>query len=185
MIGDTAVSTILIVDDDMYNARLLEAMLVARGYATRTAASGPEALAFVAESLPDLILLDIMMPGMDGFEVAQQLKKDDRSAAVPIIMLTALDNREARLKALDMGAEEFLTKPVDRAELWARIKNLLRLKQYRDEAIARAQELEEARRRLEAEIAARKEAEFSLKKINARLEAVEAELEALGHSRRP
>src|SRR5450830_1432034 len=125
-------ATILVVDDDKNNRKLLEVQLSAEDYAVRSAASGEEALASVAEKLPDLILLDIMMPGIDGFEVARRLKADARSRNIPIIMVTALDSRESRLKGLAAGAGEFLSKPVDRAELLVRVGNLLKVKEYQD-----------------------------------------------------
>ncbi|WIM04935.1 MAG: response regulator [Candidatus Nitricoxidivorans perseverans] len=125
-------ATILAVDDDERNLKLLGALLDAEGYAVRFAASGEETLAAVAERLPDLILLDVMMPGIDGFEVARRLKADARSRAIPIVMVTALADRNSRLKGLEAGTEEFLTKPVDRAELQVRVKNLLRIKEYND-----------------------------------------------------
>ncbi|MBI5437728.1 MAG: response regulator [Nitrosomonadales bacterium] len=123
----TKQATILAVDDDEFNLKLLNKMLAVEGYAVRTAASGEEALASVAEQLPDLILLDVMMPGIDGFEVARRLKADARTRSIPIIMVTALEDRESRLKGLENGAEEFLTKPVGRAELQMRVKGLLKL----------------------------------------------------------
>lgn len=125
-------ATILIVDDEPKNIRLLEALLGLEDYLTRSAASGEEALASIKEQAPDLILLDIMMPGMTGYEVASALKADPATANIPIIMVTALTDRDARLTGLNAGAEEFLTKPVDRAELWVRVRNLLRIKEYGD-----------------------------------------------------
>ena len=124
--------TILIVDDEPQNRRLLEALLQPEGYATHSAASGEEALAMAVATPPDLILLDVMMPGMDGYAVAKVLKAHPATSNVPIIMVTAHTDRSARLAGLDAGAEEFLTKPVDRAELWLRVRNLLRLKSYND-----------------------------------------------------
>lgn len=125
-------ATILVVDDDGFNRKLLETMLAAAGYAVRSTASGEEALAAVAEQLPDLILLDVMMPGLDGFEVARRLKDDPRSRPIPIILVTALEDSESRLRGLEAGAEEFLSKPVNRAELQVRIKNMLRVKEFND-----------------------------------------------------
>jgi len=127
-----APATILIVDDESLNVRLLQALLGHEGYVTRTAASGEEALAAVADNPPDLILLDVMMPGLDGREVARSIKSDPLTSKIPIIMVTAQTDREARLAALDAGAEDFLSKPVDRAELWLRVRNLLRLKRLSD-----------------------------------------------------
>lgn len=126
------IATILIVDDEPQNRRLLKALLRPEGYDTVMAASGEEALTVVAQHAPDLILLDIMMPGMDGYAVAKIFKANELTSHIPIIMLTAQIDREARLTGLSAGAEDFLTKPVDRAELWLRVRNLLRLKKYGD-----------------------------------------------------
>ena len=125
-------ATILIVDDEPQNRKLLEALLLPEGYLTQVAASGEEALASVARCAPDLILLDVMMPGMDGYEVASRLKANPVTSSIPIIMVSALADRSARIVGLDTGAEDFLTKPVDRAELWLRVRNLLRLKTFGD-----------------------------------------------------
>ena len=124
--------SILIVDNDSRNRKLLDAMLTPEGYQTSHATSGEEALASVLASAPDLILLDVMMPGMDGYEVTRRLKNDQMTSNIPIIMITAQIDRAARLAGLDSGAEDFLTKPVERAELWLRVRNLLRLKSYGD-----------------------------------------------------
>ena len=123
----TKQATILVVDDDLFNLKLLKTQLVVEGHAVRTASSGEEALVAVAEQMPDLIVLDVMMPGIDGFEVARRLKADSRSRSIPIIMVTALEDNESRLKGLEMGAEDFLTKPVNRTELQMRVKNLLKI----------------------------------------------------------
>jgi diguanylate cyclase (GGDEF)-like protein len=123
---------ILIVDDELSNRKLLEALLRPEGYITLSACNGEEALAMVAQDPPDLILLDVMMPVLDGYQVASLLKADHATANIPIIMVTAQIDRGARLAGLHSGAEEFLTKPVDRAELWLRVRNLLRLKELSD-----------------------------------------------------
>ncbi len=126
-------ATLLIVDDELQVRKLLETLLQYEGYHTQSVASGEEALALVAQQPPDLILLDIMMPGMDGYEVAHQLKGDPATANIPIIMLSALSEPSARLSGLQTGAEEFISKPVERVELWLRVRNLLRLKTYGDQ----------------------------------------------------
>jgi PAS domain S-box-containing protein len=123
---------ILIVDDERANRELLKVMLTPEGFLPLTAASGEDALAMVAQQPPDLILLDIMMPGMDGYQVAAKLKGDLSTRNIPVIMVTALDDRNARMLGLSAGAEDFLTKPVDRAELCVRVRNLLRLKAFGD-----------------------------------------------------
>jgi diguanylate cyclase (GGDEF)-like protein len=128
----TAPASILIVDDEIQNRRLLQALLKPDGYVTRTAASGRQALASIADDPPDLILLDDMMPGINGRDVIRSVKADPATRSIPIIMVTIQTEREARLAALEAGAEEFLTKPVDRAELWLRVRNLLRLKELSD-----------------------------------------------------
>jgi diguanylate cyclase len=126
-------ATLLIVDDEPQVRKLLETLLQHEGYQTLSAASGEEALQLVAQQPPDLILLDIMMPGMDGFEVASQLKNDETTASIPIIMLSALSEPSARVTGLESGAEEFISKPVERVELWLRVRNLLRLKARGDQ----------------------------------------------------
>jgi putative two-component system response regulator len=128
---DNNTARILIVDDDARNVRLLEAMLLAEGHATITAGSGQLAVHVAMIEIPDLILLDVMMPDMNGFEVVEKLKGHAVTQDIPIVMITALDDRESRLYALQAGADEFISKPVDRSELSARVKNLLALSQYR------------------------------------------------------
>jgi PAS domain S-box-containing protein len=123
---------ILIVDDERHNRQLLEVMLAPEGFQLLAAASGAEALAIVDRHPPDVILLDVMMPETDGYCVADKIKSNLATKNIPIIMITALDNREARIQALSAGAEDFLTKPVDRAELCMRVRNLSRLKAYGD-----------------------------------------------------
>ena len=121
---------ILIVDDNANNVKLLEAMLLADGYAPLSATSGKEALRLAAK-LPDLILMDIMMPEMNGFEAVEKLRSNPATRDIPVIMVTSLDDRESRLFALQAGADEFISKPVDRAELALRVRNVLMLKEYR------------------------------------------------------
>jgi PAS domain S-box-containing protein len=123
---------ILIVDDERKNRQLLEVMLAPEGFQLLTASSGEEALAMVAQQQPDVILLDVMMPGTNGYRVADQIKGNLDTKNIPIIMITALSSRDARMQALSAGAEDFLTKPVDRAELCMRVRNLSRLKTYGD-----------------------------------------------------
>ena len=144
----TGPAVILIVDDERANRRLLQVLLKPKGYVTRTATDGTEALASIAADPPDLILLDVMMPGLDGRQVASAVKADPATSNIPIIMVTAQSDKYARLAALDAGAEDFLSKPVDRAELWLRVRNLLRLKELSDL-------LEHHQGTLEAEVQAR------------------------------
>ncbi len=122
---------ILIVDDEPRNVKLLEAMLLADGYAPLSVSSGEAALRMAAAELPGLILMDIMMPGMNGFEATEKLKSDPATRDIPVIVVTSLDDRESRLFALQAGADEFISKPVDRAELSLRVKNVLMMKECR------------------------------------------------------
>lgn len=130
---------ILIVDDDPTNAKLLAAKLGESNYAILKAYSGQEALQKASSENPDLILLDIMMPGMNGFEVTAQLKSGPETAGIPIVLVTALDGPDNKTKGLEAGADDFLNKPVHTAELKARVKSLLRLKRYSDQLKARVQ----------------------------------------------
>jgi len=125
-------ATILVVDDEARNVKLIETLLQIQGYTTISASNGTEALAMALSERPDLILLDVMMPDMDGFETVARLKADPRTKPVPVIMVTALDDRDSKLRGLQAGAEEFLSKPIDRADLTVRVRNLLRLKEYGD-----------------------------------------------------
>ncbi|HLA14712.1 MAG TPA: ATP-binding protein [Gemmatimonadaceae bacterium] len=129
----SATATVLIVDDESRNRDLLKVMLAPEGVQLVAASDGAEALAMVAKNPPDLILLDVMMPGMNGYEVAVKLKDDPKSTHIPIIMITALDDRAGRLLGLNSGADDFLTKPIDRAELSVRVRSLLKIKAYGDE----------------------------------------------------
>jgi putative two-component system response regulator len=134
---------ILVVDDEPRNTKLLEAILSREGYRVECAGNGQDALRAVVELRPDLVLLDVMMPDTDGFQVAAQIKSNSDTRNIPIIMVTSLDDRASKLRALDSGAEEFLTKPVDRAELIVRTRNLLRLKELADLHANYARVLEE------------------------------------------
>ncbi|MGV8830730.1 MAG: PleD family two-component system response regulator [Devosia sp.] len=129
---------VLIVDDIPTNVRLLEARLSAEYYDVVTASSGPEALAICDSQDIDIVLLDVMMPDMDGFEVCRRLKNNPKTQHVPVLMITALDQSSDRVRGLEVGADDFLTKPVDDVQLMARVKSLVRLKSLTDELRARA-----------------------------------------------
>ncbi|MFP5447992.1 MAG: PleD family two-component system response regulator [Alphaproteobacteria bacterium] len=124
---------ILVVDDIEANVRLLEAKLSAEYYEVLTAYDGPTALAMAAAEQPDIVLLDVMMPGMDGFQVCRRLKDDPETRHVPVVLVTALDGRADRIAGLEAGADEFLTKPIDDVMLFARVRSLTRLKTVIDE----------------------------------------------------
>ena len=129
----------LIVDDIPTNVRLLEARLTAEYYDVLTASSGREALGICEVAEVDIVLLDVMMPEMDGFEVCLALKANPKTQHIPILMITALDQPSDRVRGLEVGADDFLTKPVDDIQLMARVKSLVRLKTLTDELRARAQ----------------------------------------------
>jgi len=124
---------ILVVDDIEANVRLLEARLTAEYYEVLTANDGPTALAVAAKEKPDIVLLDVMMPGMDGFQVCRRLKDDPETRHIPVVLVTALDGRGDRIAGLEAGADEFLTKPIDDVMLFARVRSLTRLKMVIDE----------------------------------------------------
>jgi len=125
------VSTILIVDDEPAGRQTLESILEGQGYQLEMAENGQEALEKASQLLPDVILLDVMMPVMDGFEVCKRIRNDPALAEIPIIMLTALDDRQSFLKGLESGADDYITKPYDRHELRARLLGITRLNRYR------------------------------------------------------
>jgi len=112
---------VLVVDDEPMNRELMESQLIPLGYEVMMAVNGEDALAKVEESRPDVILLDVMMPGMDGFEVARRLKALESVRHIPIVMVTALREVEDRIRALEAGASDFMSKPIDRAELRATV----------------------------------------------------------------
>lgn len=132
--AETKRGTVLVVDDEDVNINLLEAYLM-DDYDIVTAQCGIEALARVEEHNPDIILLDIMMPGMTGYEVCERLKQSDKTKYIPIVMVTALFNIEDRIKGIEAGADDFLTKPLDRIEINTRVRSLFRIKQLRDDLI--------------------------------------------------
>lgn len=126
---------ILVVDDTPANLRVLAAVLEPAGYRVRYAGSGDDALAAIAESAPDLVLLDVLMPGTDGHEVTRRLRSDPATTTLPVVLITASEDQQ-KLAALEAGADDFVLKPFDRAELLARIRSLIRIKDAH-ETIAR------------------------------------------------
>lgn len=124
---------ILIVDDNVANVELLEAYLTSSDYDVVKAYDGEEGLDMVYAETPDIILLDIMMPKIDGYEVCRRLKEDEKTRLIPIVMITALTELEDKIKGLDVGADDFLSKPFNRLELMARVRSLLRIKSLHDD----------------------------------------------------
>jgi adenylate cyclase len=124
---------ILVVDDTPMNVKLLEGVLTGHGYAVTTAPSGPVALERVREERPDLVLLDVVMPEMSGYEVCRRLRAEESTRLLPIVMVTALDPGQERVKGIEAGADDFLTKPINQPELLARVRSLLRIKALHDE----------------------------------------------------
>ncbi len=122
---------ILVVDDEPAGRDTLEAILEGQNYTLIMATNGPQALELIVENQPDVMLLDVMMPGMSGFEVCRRIRSDEKLAEIPIIILTALDDRKSLITALEAGADDFITKPVDRYELSARLAGIMRLNRYR------------------------------------------------------
>jgi DNA-binding response OmpR family regulator len=131
-------SRLLIVDDEEYGCEALEILLTSENHQLIFAHSGREALEQANRVMPDLILLDVMMPDMDGFEVCQHIRLHPILAEVPIIMLTAVDDKESRLRGLEIGADDFITKPFDHVELRSRIRTIVRLNRYRRLLIERS-----------------------------------------------
>ena len=144
-------ATILVVDDLPQNVRLLEAVLAPRGYAIATATSGREALERLASDPIDLVLLDIVMPEMDGYEVCRALRADAATRFLPVVMITASGEQE-KVAAIEAGADDFIAKPFDQAELLARVGSLLRIKRYHDTIEAQAAELAAWNRQLEQRV---------------------------------
>src|SRR5947199_9277822 len=134
---------ILVVDHHEDNGELLRARLEARGYEVFGASDGFEALECAARIVPDLILLDVMMPKMDGMEVVRRLKTNKNLPFIPVIMQTALDSTENKVEGLDAGADDYITKPINFAELEARVNSLLRIKALQSDLAAREKELSE------------------------------------------
>ncbi len=165
---------IMVVDDEILNRKLIEAMLKPQGYEVQVAVDGEDCLAKVKADPPDLILMDIMMPNLNGFEVVTRLKAVENLALIPVVMVTALQDVNDRVKALEVGADDFLTKPVDRMELRARVRSLLKVKAYNDHMVNYRQELERevAKQTQELKQASFKIAEAHSKLRDASLETI-------------
>jgi CheY-like chemotaxis protein len=144
---------ILIVDDQAGDRRLVEAMLVPYGYEISAVSSGEEALERIKTESPDLVLVDVVMPGMSGYDVCRSVRADETTAFLPIVMLTA-DPEQDKVAGLEVGADDFIAKPFDRRELLTRVRSLLRIKSFHDTIARQAAELAELNRTLETRVAA-------------------------------
>jgi len=148
----SAETTILVVDDQPQNIRLLDAVLTPRGYRVVSATSGEEALEVLATERPHLVLLDVLMPGLDGHEVCKRIRSNPDTAYLPVVMVTASESQE-KVRAIESGADDFVTKPFDQAELLARVRSLVRIKRHQDTISQQADELEHWNRQLERRVA--------------------------------
>jgi class 3 adenylate cyclase len=143
---------ILVVDDTPMNVKMLADILTFKGYQVTTAAGGRLALAALQQEIPDLVLLDVMMPDMNGYEVCKIIRSMPQTAMLPVVMITALDPGSERVKGIEAGADDFLSKPLNQPELLARVKSLLRVKQYHDTVQSQALELKAFNEQLEQRV---------------------------------
>ncbi len=144
---------ILVIDDTPANVKLLGDLLTVKGFAVATAANGEEGLAKLAAETPDLVLLDVMMPGLSGYDVCRRIRADPATALLPVVLVTSLDPQGERLKGIEAGADDFLSKPINQPELFARVRSLLRVKALQDEVKRQADELKEWNAKLEERVA--------------------------------
>ncbi|TMH35509.1 MAG: response regulator [Betaproteobacteria bacterium] len=148
----TVQAKILVVDDTPHNVKLLADVLGVKGYAVATAATGEEALAKLPMEKPDLILLDIMMPGLSGYDVCRRIRADAATALLPVVLVTSLDPAQVRVHGIEAGADDFLSKPINQPELFARVRSLLRVKALQDEVQRQAEALRVSNLKLEQRV---------------------------------
>ena len=145
-------ATILVVDDLPANLKLLDAVLAPRGFRVRTAATGEEALRCLQREVPDLVLLDVVMPGIDGYETCRRIRANPSTEYLPVVMVTASGDQQ-KVAAIEAGADDFVTKPFEQAELLARVRSLVRVKRYHDTIVRQADELAQWNAQLETKVA--------------------------------
>jgi class 3 adenylate cyclase len=143
---------VLVVDDTPHNVKLLTDLLGVKGYLVASAATGEEALAKLAGERPDLVLLDVMMPGLSGYEVCQRIRANPETALLPVVLVTSLDPQQERVKGIEAGADDFLSKPINQPELFARVRSLLRVKALQDEVRRQAEALKVSNLKLEQRV---------------------------------
>jgi class 3 adenylate cyclase len=143
---------VLVVDDTPANVKLLADLLGVKGYAVCTAVNGEEALAKVASEAPDLVLLDVMMPGLSGYDVCRRLREHPDTALLPVVLVTSLDPQQERVKGIEAGADDFLSKPINQPELFARVKSLLRVKSLQDQVRHQADDIKAWNAKLEQRV---------------------------------
>ena len=144
---------VLVVDDTPANVKLLADLLAVKGFTVATAVNGEEALGKVAAETPDIVLLDVMMPGLSGYDVCRRIRAVPATALLPVVLVTSLDPQGERLKGIEAGADDFLSKPINQAELFARVRSLLRVKALQDEVRRQADELKAWNATLEERVA--------------------------------
>jgi adenylate cyclase len=148
----TGSAKVLVVDDTPLNIKLLGDLLAVKGYAVTTASNGTEALARLGADTPDIVLLDVMMPGLSGYDVCRRIRDDPTTALLPVIMVTSLDPQTERVKGIEAGADDFISKPINQPELFARVRSLLRIKALQDEVRRQSDALKEWNVRLEERV---------------------------------
>ena len=143
---------VLVVDDTPNNVKLLADLLGVKGYAVVTAATGEEALVKLAADRPDIVLLDVMMPGLSGYDVCRRIRADPATVLLPVVLVTSLDPVQERVKGIEAGADDFLSKPINQPELFARVRSLLRVKSLQDEVARQAEALKVSNLKLEQRV---------------------------------
>src|SRR5436305_8155657 len=148
----TVPSKILVVDDTPNNVKLLADLLTVKGYSVSTATNGEDGLARVLSDKPDLVLLDVMMPGLSGYDVCRRIRANPSTALLPVVLVTSLDPHQERVHGIDAGADDFLSKPINQPELFARVRSLLRVKSLQDEVARHTEALKVSNLKLEQRV---------------------------------